>query len=84
MSHLFATLAPLHPRALLQSLNPLAHDCGHLPDAVTSAGVRSRSSSGEIFCGDAPLLAPNAWVHDAFVDPPRRPKRLGCDPRRRP
>ena len=82
MSHLFATLAPLHPRALLQSLNPLAHDCGHLPDAVTSAGVRSRSSSGEIFCGDAPLLAPSAWVHVAFAAPPRRRPRLARDTRR--
>ncbi len=83
MSLLFATLKPLHPRALLQLLNPLPHDCRHQLDAVTTADARSRSSSDEIFCGDAPLLAPSAWVHVAFVAPRRRPQRLRCDARRR-
>ena len=82
MSHLFATLTFLHPRTLLQWLDPLAHDCRHLLDAVTAVDGGSPSSSGETFCGDAPQLAPSAWVHVAFVAPPHEHQRLRSDARR--
>jgi len=83
MSLLFAHLEPLHPQTQRQLLSPLAHDYRHQPGAVTAVDDASRSSSGETSCGDAPLLAPNAWAHGTFVDPLRRPQRLSCDDWRR-
>ena len=75
MSLLFAPLPPLHLREQRQLLDPLADDDGHLFDAVTAADGTSPSSSGEIFCGDAPPLAPNASAPVAFVAPRRWPRR---------
>ena len=75
----------LQPRTRRQWLDPLAHTHGYLlqPDAATAVDGASRSSSGEISGGDAPLSAPSAWVHVTFITQRRPTRRLGCDVWRR-